>query len=114
MPGWGSSKAGASAPTSSKRSRSNWRRRAMRKIFGGVFLSLDGVMQGPGGQREDPTGGFDYCGWMVPLDDDEIGKKVGEFFDRPYDLLLGRRTHEIFAGYWPYATGEGAAMGEAF
>ena len=86
----------------------------MRKIIGGVFLSLDGVMQGPGGQKEDPTGGFDYCGWMQPLDDDEIGEKIGAFFGGPYDLLLGRRTYEIFAGYWPYATGHGAPMGEAF
>ena len=86
----------------------------MRSIVGGVFQSLDGVMQAPGGPTEDPTGGFAYCGWMPALSDATVGQAVGDFFSRPYDLLLGRRTYEIFAAYWPYAKGEGAAMGEAF
>ena len=86
----------------------------MRSIVGGVFQSLDGVMQAPGGPTEDPTGGFAHCGWMPALSDATVGQAVGDFFSRPYDLLLGRRTYEIFAAYWPYVKGEGAAMGEAF
>jgi dihydrofolate reductase len=86
----------------------------MRRIIGGVFLSLDGVMQAPGGPSEDPTHGFAHGGWMFPLADEAVGEAIGDFFAGPYDLLLGRRTYEIFAAYWPYATGEGAGMGEAF
>ena len=86
----------------------------MRRIIGGVFQSLDGVIQAPGGPTEDPTGGFAYGGWMPAVSDEVIGQAVGDFFLRPYDLLLGRRTYDIFAAYWPHATGEGAAMGEAF
>ncbi len=86
----------------------------MRRIIGGIFLSLDGVMQAPGGPTEDPIGGFAHGGWMPALFDATVGQAVADFFSRPYDLLLGRRTNEIFAAYWPYAEGEGAAMGEAF
>ncbi len=86
----------------------------MRRIVGGVFQSLDGVMQAPGGRTEDTTGGFAHGGWMFPLADETVGEAIGDFFSQPYDLLLGRRTYEIFAAYWPYAEGEGAAMGEAF
>lgn len=86
----------------------------MRKIIGGMFISLDGVIQAPGGPTEDPTGGFPHGGWMFPIADEEVGAAIGDFFSRPYDLLLGRRTYDIFAAYWPYADGEGAAMGEAF
>jgi dihydrofolate reductase len=86
----------------------------MRKIIGGVFQSLDGVMQAPGGPSEDPTGGFAHGGWMAPLIDEAVGEAIGDFFSRPYDLLLGRRTYDIFAAFWPYATGEGAAMNKAF
>jgi dihydrofolate reductase len=77
-----------------------------------MFGSLDGVIQAPGGPTEDPTNGFVHGGWMFPLSDDQVGGAVGAFFSQPYDLLLGRRTYDIFAAYWPYA--EGAAMGEAF
>ncbi|MEO9132669.1 MAG: dihydrofolate reductase family protein [Sphingomonas sp.] len=86
----------------------------MRKIIGGMFVSLDGVIQAPGGPTEDPTGGFAHGGWMFPVADDQVGAAIGDFFSQPYDLLLGRRTYDIFAAYWPYADGEGAAMGEAF
>lgn len=86
----------------------------MRRIVGGMFVSLDGVIQAPGGPTEDPTGGFVHGGWMFPVSDDDVGTAVGEFFSQPYDLLLGRRTYDIFAAYWPYADGEGAAMGDAF
>lgn len=86
----------------------------MRKIVGGVFLSLDGVMQAPGGPTEDYTGGFERGGWLFAMDDDGIDAAIGALFGRPYDLLLGRRTYDIFAAYWPYVEGEAAAMGEAF
>ena len=86
----------------------------MRRIIGGVFVSLDGVMQAPGGPSEDPTGGFEHGGWMFPVADETVGAAIGDFFAGPYDLLLGRRTYDIFAAYWPYAEGDGAAMGDAF
>jgi dihydrofolate reductase len=86
----------------------------MRKIIGGVFLSLDGVVQGPGGPTEDVTGGFDAGGWVFKLWDKAAGDAIGELFTGEYGLLLGRRTYDIFAAYWPYVEGEGAAMGEAF
>jgi dihydrofolate reductase len=86
----------------------------MRNIIGGVFLSLDGVMQGPGGPTEDITGGFDEGGWVFKLWDEAAGDAIGLLFAGEYDLLLGRRTYDIFAAYWPYVEGEGAAMGEAF
>ena len=86
----------------------------MRRIVGGVFQSLDGVVQAPGNPTEDPTGGFAHGGWMPAVFDETVGRAVGDFFSGSYDLLLGRRTYDIFAAYWPYASGEGAAMGEAF
>lgn len=86
----------------------------MRKIIGGVFQALDGVMQAPGGPTEDPTGNFAHGGWMFPVADEMVGEAIGGFFGRPYDLLLGRRTYDIFAAYWPYVTGDGVPMGEAF
>ena len=86
----------------------------MRKITGAAFVSLDGVMQAPGGPTEDPTGGFDEGGWVFKMWDEGIEPTLGALFTPPYDLLLGRRTYDIFAAYWPYAEGENAAMGEAF
>jgi len=86
----------------------------MRKLTGGVFLSLDGVMQAPGGPTEDPTGGFDEGGWVFKLWDEGIEPALGTLFGGTYDLLLGRRTYDIFAAYWPYAEGDNAAMGHAF
>lgn len=86
----------------------------MRKITGGVFLSLDGIMQAPGGPTEDYTGGFDQGGWLFRYNDDGIFDTVGSLFAGDYDLLLGRRTYDIFASYWPYVEGDAAAMGAAF
>lgn len=84
----------------------------MRKLTGAIFLSLDGVLQAPGGPSEDPTGGFAHGGWATSYFDDTLFGVLGELFTPPYALLLGRRTWDIFAAHWPYATGEDAAMGE--
>src|SRR3954471_16318150 len=78
----------------------------MRKIRGAAFLSLDGVMQAPGGPSEDPTGGFQYGGWMAGLFDEAVGRRIGRLFGGEFDLLLGRRTYDIFAAYWPFAPEE--------
>jgi len=86
----------------------------MRRIIGAAFTSLDGVIQGPGGPSEDPTGGFRHSGWLPPVGDDAINDKIGELFGRPFDLLLGRRTYEIFAAYWPYASDEMADIRDPF
>ena len=85
-----------------------------RHIVGAAFLSLDGVMQAPGGPSEDPTGGFDQGGWVFNLWDEGVEETLGALFSGEYDLLLGRRTYDIFAAYWPYADGDNAAMSEAF
>lgn len=74
----------------------------MRKIIAAAFVSLDGVMQAPGGPTEDPTNGFKYGGWNAPYWDEVMGQFMGSMFDRPYDLLLGRKTYEIFAAHWPF------------
>jgi dihydrofolate reductase len=72
----------------------------MRTLAVNTFMSLDGVMQSPGGPDEDPTGGFRYGGWGAPYFDDEMLARVAE--SAPYELLLGRGTYEIFAAHWPY------------
>ncbi|KKP80679.1 MAG: hypothetical protein UR82_C0085G0001, partial [Candidatus Moranbacteria bacterium GW2011_GWF1_35_5] len=69
----------------------------MRKIIVLTFITLDGVMQAPGGPEEDTSGGFKYGGWTVPYFDDFAGKIMNEQMKRPFDLLLGRKTYEIFA-----------------
>lgn len=74
----------------------------MRKVICGAFISLDGVMQAPGGPQEDPTGGFQHEGWVPPYWDEAMDKAMGETFSRPFDLLLGRETYDIFAAHWPY------------
>jgi len=73
----------------------------MRKIIVLSFITLDGVMQGPGGPTEDTSGNFTYGGWTVPYFDDFLGITMFEQMSRPFDLLLGRKTFEIFASYWP-------------
>lgn len=75
-----------------------------RRIIGAAFVSLDGVIQAPGGPHEDPTGGFPFEGWLAPLGDEALGAQIDSVFKQPYDLLLGRRTYEIFAAYWPFNT----------
>ena len=76
----------------------------MRRITVSTFISLDGVMQAPGGPQEDPTGGFTFGGWVAPHFDAALGGAMGEIFGRPFDLLLGRKTYDIFAAHWPNVT----------
>ena len=76
----------------------------MRQILVATFTSLDGIMQAPGGPQEDPTGGFTLGGWTAPYFDEALGASLGEIFGRPFDLLLGRKTYDIFAAHWPYVT----------
>jgi dihydrofolate reductase len=73
----------------------------MRKLIVLSFITLDGVMQAPGGPGEDPSGGFKYGGWSVQYFDDVLGSVMTEQMGHPFDLLLGRKTYDIFAGYWP-------------
>jgi dihydrofolate reductase len=74
----------------------------MRKVIASAFVSLDGVMQAPGAPEEDPTGGFKLGGWTMPLFDEVMGQAMTRIFNEKFDLLLGRKTYEIFAAYWPY------------
>jgi dihydrofolate reductase len=85
----------------------------MRKIIVLSFITLDGVMQGPGGPTEDPSGNFPHGGWAVPYFDDVLGKIMEEQMSRPFDLLLGRKTFELFASYWPHHEDEGAGINKA-
>lgn len=73
----------------------------MRKIIAAAFVSIDGVMQAPGGPEEDRSGGFEFGGWLVPHFDETGGGAVGRILERG-DLLLGRKTYDIFAAYWPH------------
>lgn len=75
----------------------------MRRVVVGAFVSLDGVMQAPGGPEEDPVGGFAHGGWVFPHWDEVVDSAMGESFGRPFDLLLGRKTWEIFAAHWPHS-----------
>ncbi len=86
----------------------------MRKIRGSAFVSLDGVMQAPGGPSEDPMGGFGHGGWLPQFFDEDVGEAIDGFFGKEYALLLGRRTYDIFAAYWPYVGGEATGIGEIF
>jgi dihydrofolate reductase len=82
----------------------------MRNLAVQMFTTLDGVMQAPGGPEEDPSGGFTHGGWAVPVWDDAVGETVDEWMGKPFDLVLGRKTYEIFAAHWPYAEGPMAEM----
>ncbi len=75
----------------------------MRKLTGAVFQSLDGVMQAPGGPDEDPTSGFRFGGWVAPLSGTrDLRSPFEEVIKAEYDLLLGKRTYDIFSAYWPH------------
>jgi dihydrofolate reductase len=82
----------------------------MRKLVTSTFLTLDGVMQAPGGPEEDRSGGFTHGGWSVGYWDAKMGEVMDEFMGRPFDLLLGRKTYEIFAAHWPHSTDPGAEV----
>jgi dihydrofolate reductase len=85
----------------------------MRKIIVLSFITLDGVMQGPGGPTEDTSGNFTSGGWLVPYFDDFLGQIMGEQMSQPFDLLLGRKTFELFASYWPHHPEEGSEINNA-
>ncbi len=85
----------------------------MRRIIVLTFVSLDGVMQAPGGPTEDPSDNFEFGGWTVPYFDDFLGQIMGEQMGRPFDLLLGRKTFEIFASYWPTDNGGNNPINQA-
>lgn len=74
----------------------------MRKIIVPMFMTMDGVIQAPGGPEEDPTNGFKWGGWQFAYGDEGIDTVLGKLFSTPFDLLLGRKTYEIFSAYWPY------------
>ncbi|MFJ9728833.1 dihydrofolate reductase family protein [Streptomyces sp. NPDC101209] len=76
----------------------------MGKLVSTIFVTLDGVYQAPGGPQEDTRGGFEHGGWSFVFGDDDFGRFVTEVFDRSAAFLLGRRTYDIFAGYWPKMT----------
>ena len=77
----------------------------MRKLVVQAFVTLDGIMQAPGGQEEDPTGGFRFGGWSVNYWTEPMLERMGALMSRPFELLLGRHTYEIFAAHWPHVTG---------
>jgi dihydrofolate reductase len=81
----------------------------MRKLIVSTFLTLDGVMQAPGGPGEDDSGGFALGGWSVNYWDEQMAQIMGEAMSTPFDLVLGRKTYDIFAAYWPRATDEAGA-----
>ena len=76
----------------------------MRRLIVSTFLTLDGVMQAPGGPGEDDSDGFALGGWSVDYWDEQMGQVMGEAMTAPFDLVLGRKTYDIFAAYWPHAT----------
>jgi dihydrofolate reductase len=77
----------------------------VRKLVAVTQMTLDGVMQAPGGPEEDPTGGFEIGGWSFGYFDDVLGQQVGEAMAKPFDMVLGRKTYEIFAAHWPFDEG---------
>ena len=85
----------------------------MRKLIVAEHISLDGVIQAPGGPEEDPSGEFRVGGWMVPYADEAIGQELQDLFSQRFELLLGRRTYDIWAAYWPHV-GAGNAIADRF
>lgn len=85
----------------------------MRKLIVAEHISLDGVIQSPGGPEEDPSGDFRLGGWTVPYGDGAIGEELQDLFSQPFELLLGRRTYEIWAAYWPHVRA-GNAIADLF
>jgi dihydrofolate reductase len=81
----------------------------MRKLIVAEHISLDGVVQAPGAPKEDPSGDFRLGGWTVPYADKLIGQALQELFSQPFELLLGRRTYDIFAAYWPHVRADSAS-----
>jgi dihydrofolate reductase len=81
----------------------------MRKLLVTTFLTLDGVVQAPGGPGEDDEGAFPFGGWVAPYFDDHLGEVMGQTMGKPFDLVLGRKTYDIFAAYWPTASEEEGA-----
>ena len=73
----------------------------MRKLIAITQVTLDGVMQSPGGPEEDPRNGFTHGGWVMPFWDDTLNQAIGDTIAGEFDMLLGRRTYEIFTAYWP-------------
>ncbi|MDG2525149.1 dihydrofolate reductase family protein [Stenotrophomonas sp. HITSZ_GD] len=88
----------------------------MRRLIASVFISLDGVIQGPGGPEEDRSGDFQLGGWVAPYADPRIGENLQDLISEPFELLLGRRTYDIFAAYWPHVPAEAPshALAERF
>jgi dihydrofolate reductase len=80
----------------------------VRELIVNTFLTLDGVMQAPGGPEEDPSGGFEHGGWSFGYWDEQMQTAMGESMSRPFDLVLGRKTYESFAAHWPHSDGPGA------
>lgn len=83
----------------------------MRKIVVGMFVSLDGVVQAPGGPEEDTSGDFKFGGWMFNYGDEKVWATLSETFSAPFDLLLGRKTYDIFAAHWPRIADHPVAAG---
>jgi dihydrofolate reductase len=82
----------------------------MRKLIVAEHISLDGIIQAPGGPKEDPSGDFRLGGWTVPYADKAIGQAVQDLLSQPFELLLGRRTYDIWAAYWPRVRADSASQ----
>jgi dihydrofolate reductase len=80
----------------------------MRELIVNTFVTLDGVMQAPGGPEEDPDGGFEHGGWSFGYWDEQMQNAMGDLMGKPFDLVLGRKTYEIFAAFWPNSDDPGA------
>jgi len=86
----------------------------MRKLTVAMFISLDGVIQAPGGPEEDRSDGFAFGGWIVPYADETTGQAIQTLFSQPFELLLGRRTYDIFAAYWPHKADSNNYIADVF